>query len=284
MKSHHLWDVWRCIQKADGGPYTHTHTHTHTYTAKSVRDEMGKAAENVSAVVRNTEGILQPDSRQTLTPKVYPLILHTVFPPRLCSLTPIKLRRLVVLQFSLAVLSLMATDSAASSPLMQTDRPCLLLISSCHRAAAVCRAVVTGFMITHNRESVKLRSCSVSVCRAETWEPEVLAYEKKYQKPCKEEETIRCSSSDRPRVWKWRRGSEVLFNLSLFFTTTDALIHFVLRFLPVKLHTGAEDAAGKRQGPVSNKLTMLNRIGRKDSDTGIGIGTTLTDISATFSL
>lgn len=36
--------------------------------------------------------------------------------------------------------------------------------------------------------------------------------------------------------------------LSLFFnpdtTTTDVLIHFVLRFLPVKLHTGVEDAAG----------------------------------------
>ena len=54
-------DVWRRIQKADGVSltHTHTHTHTHTYTAKSVRDKMGKGVENVSAVVRNTEGILQ---------------------------------------------------------------------------------------------------------------------------------------------------------------------------------------------------------------------------------
>lgn len=41
-------------READGGRYTHT--------AKSVRDKMGKAEENVTAVVRNTEGILQPDS------------------------------------------------------------------------------------------------------------------------------------------------------------------------------------------------------------------------------
>ncbi len=81
MKSNHLKDVRRCIQKADGGPYTHT--------AKSVRDKMGKAVENVTAVVRNTEGILLPDSLQTLTPKIYPLILYIALPLLLSSYIPL---------------------------------------------------------------------------------------------------------------------------------------------------------------------------------------------------
>ena len=75
----------------------------------------------------------------------------------------------------------------------------------------------------------------------------------------KRKKNIRRSSSDRPGVWKWRRGKgfEVLFNFSLFSILTQLLEtfsrHFVFCFLPVKLHTGVEDAAGKRQGPVSNK-------------------------------
>ena len=59
MKSNHFLAMCGGASRKQMASLSHTHTHTHTYTAKSVRDKMGKGVENVSAVVRNTEGILQ---------------------------------------------------------------------------------------------------------------------------------------------------------------------------------------------------------------------------------